>query len=434
MEFQKCSVNGVAYGEGVTEAMRGSALRQGLVNSLSPEEQDAQLAQMKNDMIQTMTQSYKNRYFQPNKLTLISPQLAENLASRESPHRPHIIAFFRALAICHTVLAEKPEPRERPFDLDYKAESPDESALVAAARDAGFPFVNRSNSAIDIEVMGQVERYTPLRVLEFNSTRKRMSAIVRNPDGRLVLYCKGADSVIYSRLRADHDVELKEATARDLEAFANGGLRTLCVAYRYLDEQEYMEWSKKYDAAASAIENREEEIEKACDLVEKNLVILGATALEDKLQEGVPETIELLHQAGIKLWILTGDKVQTAIEIGMSSHVILLLHILSHLSYRLQLQPTKERHGNHDPLRGLPRISSTSNRRRPEQNRVNDQSSFSQQRQSTCPYGWFRGRHRRRHPPLRARPSLEATVLELGNAVRYRRLLPCISRSEGFDG
>ena len=154
-------------------------------------------------------------------------------------------------------------------------------------------------------------------LLEFNSTRKRMSVIVRNPQGQIILYCKGADSVIYQRLAADHDPELKAATARDMEAFANGGLRTLCIAYRNISEEEYINWQRVYDAATSAVVDRDEEIDKDNDQIERSLTILGATALEDKLQEGVPEAIETLHKAGIKLWILTGDKVQTAIEIGM---------------------------------------------------------------------------------------------------------------------
>jgi phospholipid-translocating ATPase len=133
-----------------------------------------------------------------------------------------------------------------------------------------------------------------------------MSVIVRAPDGRIILYCKGADTVIYERLAKDHDERLKEQTSKDLEMFANTGLRTLCISYRYLDEEDYLNWSRIYDIAASSIENREEDIEKANDLVENSLYILGATALEDKLQEGVPEAIEMLHRAGIKLWILTG--------------------------------------------------------------------------------------------------------------------------------
>ena len=305
MEFQKCSVGGIPYGEGVTEAQRGAAKREGRSEAMDPQEQELQLQMFKHRMIEKMSQTFKNRYAQPDHLTLISPKLADDLADRGSPQRQHLIEFFRALAICHSVLSERPEA-ELPYKLGYKAESPDEAALVAAARDVGFPFVNRAKDAIDIEVMGQPERYIPLQLLEFNSTRKRMSVIVRNPQGQIILYCKGADSVIYQRLAADHDPELKAATARDMEAFANGGLRTLCIASRVMTEQEYMNWVRVYEAATSAVNDRDEEIDKANELVEHSLQILGATALEDKLQEGVPEAIETLHQAGIKLWILTG--------------------------------------------------------------------------------------------------------------------------------
>ena len=306
MEFQKCSVHGVAYGEGVTEAQRGAATREGNANSMDPEELNRKLATLKNQMLSTMDRAFKNRYAQPDKLTLVSPKLAADLADRSSEQRSHLIAFFRALALCHSVLADKPDPQNDPFHLDYKAESPDEAALVAAAREVGFPFVGKSKDSIDIEVMGQSERYVPLRMLEFNSTRKRMSVVMRCPDGRLILYCKGADSVIYARLAPDHDPVLKEKTSKDMESFANSGLRTLCIAYRWLSEEEYLNWSRTYETAINATQDREEEIDKANELIEHSLQILGATALEDKLQEGVPEAIETLHQAGIKLWILTG--------------------------------------------------------------------------------------------------------------------------------
>ncbi|KAH9913676.1 phospholipid-transporting ATPase 1 [Epithele typhae] len=321
MEFQKCSINGVAYGEGVTEAQRGAAKREGKVESMSPEEQDIQLQISKRQMLEKMSQAFKNRYAQPDHLTLVSPRLADDLADRTSPQRQYLIDFFRALAVCHSVLSDRSD-QNQPFKLEYKAESPDEAALVAAARDVGFPFANKSKDAIDIEVMGQPERYIPLQMLEFNSTRKRMSVVVRNPQGQLILYCKGADSVIYQRLRADHDPELKAATARDMEAFANGGLRTLCIAYRTLSEQEYMDWVRVFEAAQNSTTDRDEEIDKANEKIEHSLTILGATALEDKLQEGVPEAIQTLHRAGIKLWILTGDKVQTAIEIGFSCNLL----------------------------------------------------------------------------------------------------------------
>jgi phospholipid-translocating ATPase len=305
MEFQKCSVHGVCYGEGVTEAQRGAATRQRSADAMDPASLNEKLAALKHEMKAIMERTFKNRYGQSDKLTLVSPKLANDLADRSSEQRSHLMAFFRALAICHSVLADRPE-RDQPYLLEYKAESPDEAALVAAARDVGFPFVNKSKDGIDIEVMGQAERWTLLRLLEFNSTRKRMSVVVRSPEGRLILYCKGADSVIYERLVADHDKELKVQTQKDMETFANNGLRTLCIAYRYLTEDEFLQWSRVFDAATSAIDDRDEEIDKANEQIEHSLLILGATALEDKLQEGVPEAIETLHQAGIKLWILTG--------------------------------------------------------------------------------------------------------------------------------
>ena len=307
MEFQKCSINGVSYGEGVTEAQRGAAQREGKGDLPPLEDQARSLEVLKHNMLDILDRAFKNRYGQPDRLTLVSPQLAADMANRDSPQRVHITAFFKALAICHSVLSDRPEPKDNPFYLTYKAESPDEAALVAAACDVGFPFVAKGKDYIDIEVMGQAERYIPMKLLEFNSTRKRMSVIVRNPQGRLVLYCKGADSVIYERLAADQDPALKAQTAKDMETFANGGLRTLCIAYRYLEEQEYLEWSTVYDAATSSVNDRDAVIDKANERIEHSLYILGATALEDKLQEGVPDAIETLHQAGIKLWILTGN-------------------------------------------------------------------------------------------------------------------------------
>ncbi|GAA5939061.1 uncharacterized protein JCM15063_004409 [Sporobolomyces koalae] len=320
MEFQKCAVGGIAYGEGVTEAMMGAAKREGRETSALDESQNMEnLIARKAQMVKTLKAGFKNRYVQEDKITLISPPLADELVSRSSQQQ-QLSEFWKALALCHTVLAERAD--DNPDLIDYKAESPDEAALVSAARDVGFVFLSRSNSALEIEVLGQPETYVPLRTLAFNSSRKRMSSIVRCPDGRILLICKGADSVIYQRLKADHDPQVVETTSKQLEDFANAGLRTLCISSKYLTEEQFQKWSRIYDAACAAIEDREEEIEKACDLIEGGLTILGATALEDKLQVGVPDAIAQLHRAGIKLWILTGDKLQTAIEIGFSCNLL----------------------------------------------------------------------------------------------------------------
>ena len=321
MEFKKCSINGVVFGDGVTEAMLGAAKRDGRDLDLTMESQAEELNQSKERMVNTMRKTFNNRYLRKDKLTLISSDLADRLSNPHDTLRKPIVDFFRALAICHSVLSDTPDPKN-PHILDYKAESPDEAALVGGARDLGFPFIGKNANRLDIEVLGKPERWTPLRVLEFNSSRKRMSVIARDPNGRLVLFCKGADSVIYQRLAPNHDQQLKQSTLKDLEIFANGGLRTLCVAYRYLSEEEFEQWSKVYDASCAAVTDRDLQIDEACELIEHELYILGATALEDKLQEGVPDAIATLHNAGIKLWILTGDKLQTAIEIGYSCNLL----------------------------------------------------------------------------------------------------------------
>ncbi|EJT98292.1 phospholipid-translocating P-type ATPase [Dacryopinax primogenitus] len=322
MEFQRCSINGVPYGEGVTEAMKGAAIRAGHHLPTDPAAEAAELLRTKATMIDAMKSGWRNPYLQEDHLTLLSPKLIQHMGDSSNPQSQKILDFFRALALCHTVLPDRPEPREQPYLVNYKAESPDEAALVSAARDVGFPFLLRSNDLLEIQVLGNVESYQPLRVLEFNSTRKRMSVIVRNPEGQIVLYCKGADSVIYQRLAPDHNQELKDSTHRDLDTFANGGLRTLCVAYRYLSEEEFANWLRVSEEAAASVEDREDKIDDANEQIEHSLTILGATALEDKLQEGVPDAIETLHRAGIKLWILTGDKLQTAIEIGFSCNLL----------------------------------------------------------------------------------------------------------------
>ena len=381
MEFQKCSINGVTYGEAITEAQRGAERRNGRTDLPNPEEQSIRMAKLRQEMQQLLTRGFKNRYVQPDKVTLVSTKLAEDLTDRSGRQRTHIISFFRALAVCHTVLADRPDPGQHPY-LEYKAESPDESALVGAARDAGFPFIGKTRERIDIEVMGQSESYVLLKVLEFNSTRKRMSVIVRNPQGQIVLYCKGADSVIYERLAEDHDTVLKEKTSKDMETFANSGLRTLCIAYRSMSDEEYLEWAQVYDAAASSIKDRDEKIDKANALVEHSLHVLGATALEDKLQEGVPEAIERLHSAGIKLWILTGDKVQTAIEIGTSFKPPISSRSLKSTSFQLQF--AENGHGGHDLICGNSRWSSGTDRSRLEQDCLHLGATVMESK-----YAWF---------------------------------------------
>ncbi|PKK71379.1 phospholipid-translocating P-type ATPase [Rhizophagus irregularis] len=209
-------------------------------------------------------------------------------------------------------------------NLVYKAESPDEAALVAAAKNVGFAFLSRTTNYLTVDVLGKEHKFEILNILEFNSTRKRMSVIVRRPaelGGGIILYCKGADNIIIERLAKGQE-KFVEATARDIEDFSNDGLRTLTLAYRELSETRYKSWLKEYQAAASSLTDRSEKIDKVSEKIEKELILLGATAIEDKLQVGVPDCIASLRKAGIKVWVLTGDKLETAINIGFAAQLL----------------------------------------------------------------------------------------------------------------
>ncbi|EAQ86327.1 hypothetical protein CHGG_07580 [Chaetomium globosum CBS 148.51] len=345
--------------------------------------------------------------------------------------------FILCLALCHTCLPETGEDGE----ISFQAASPDELALVEAAKELGFLLVDRASQSMTLQVRNSAgatitEKYEIMDVIEFSSKRKRMSIIIRMPDGRLCIFTKGADSVILSRLRqkqlaiqtasaverrasmrrsveqemalrrqsmqshkrdsmnirrtldrrdswrrsmaitdeVDHWLSRREAGgvdespgepdlyqsprrsmagARSLELarladpydgmvdeslvlnegavfercfqhvddFATEGLRTLIFAYRYLEEDDYRKWKDVYLQATTSLVKRQERIESAAELIEQDYELAGATAIEDKLQQGVPETIDKLRRANIKVWMLTGDKRETAINIAHSARI-----------------------------------------------------------------------------------------------------------------
>ncbi|XP_026842579.1 phospholipid-transporting ATPase ID isoform X7 [Drosophila persimilis] len=234
-------------------------------------------------------------------------------AVRSNEEHSHV--FFRLLALCHTVMAETVEGK-----LEYQAQSPDEAALVAAARNFGFVFRSRTPNSITIEVMGRKEEYELLNILDFNNVRKRMSVILRRGN-TVVLYCKGADNVIYDRLHGGQE-DLKARTQDHLNKFAGEGLRTLVLAERRLTEQYYKIWRTRQQEAALAMDSREERLNEIYEEIESDMQLVGVTAIEDKLQDGVPKAIANLQSAGIKIWVLTGDKQETAINIGYSCQLL----------------------------------------------------------------------------------------------------------------
>lgn len=322
MEFKKCTINGVPYGEAYTEAQAGMQKRQGIDTEAAGAQARAQIAKDRERMLQDIRQMHDNPYLQDDDLTFVAPDFINDLAGESGRvQKDANERFMLALALCHTVITER-TPGDPP-KIEFKAQSPDEAALVATAKDVGFTVMGRSNDgSIVINQHGVETEYTVLNTLEFNSTRKRMSAIMRMPDGKIILFCKGADSIIYSRLKRGEQAELRKTTAEHLEMFAREGLRTLCIAMREIGEEEYQKWNLEHDLAAASVQDREDKLEAVSDAIERELTLIGGTAIEDRLQDGVPDSIAILAQAGIKLWVLTGDKVETAINIGFSCNLL----------------------------------------------------------------------------------------------------------------
>ncbi|KAF1657217.1 Phospholipid-transporting ATPase IK, partial [Aptenodytes patagonicus] len=228
---------------------------------------------------------------------------------------PVLREFLRLLALCHTVMVE-----EKGDQLVYQAASPDEEALVLAARNLGYVFLARTQDTITISELGKKRTYKVLAMLDFNSDRKRMSVLVRDPQGTIRLYTKGADTVILERLRRRGPNET--FTEMALDRFAEETLRTLCLASKEVSEVEYSKWSRRHREASVLLQDRTQELDKLYEEMEQNLQLLGATAIEDKLQDGVPETIQLLKLGNIKVWVLTGDKQETAMNIGYACKLL----------------------------------------------------------------------------------------------------------------
>ncbi|KAL2099677.1 hypothetical protein ACEWY4_004071 [Coilia grayii] len=286
MAFKKCTISGRTYGD--PTSAEGVSLDRGRAVDFSKFHYADKNFQFFDHYLITCIQSRKDK---------------------------DILEFFKLLSLCHTVMVE-----EKEGELIYQAASPDEGALVTAARNFGFVFLARTQDTITISEMGTEATYEMLALLDFNSDRKRMSIILRFPDGRIRLYCKGADTVIYERL-SPH-TRHKETTQESLDIFANETLRTLCLCYKDISHAEFEAWSRKHKEASVALGNREEALDNVYELIEKDMLLIGATAIEDKLQDGVPETIAKLAKADIKIWVLTGDKKETAENIGYSCELL----------------------------------------------------------------------------------------------------------------
>ena len=279
----------------------------------------------------------------------LAGDIAEAPADRPGSRASKLLMFGVAMALNHTCEKEDGPPE------DLSGSSPDEKAFVAAAHDIfGVRFVrhDQQTNATLIEID---DAMLECKILEkgdgfkYTSSRKRMSMIVRIPEypqiaglrpGIWVL-SKGADSVIYESLAVDErSGELFEAADREhLEHvhadWADDALRGLVFAGKHLGEDAYAEWSAAYDSALlreSSIADakakaqfHEDAVHPLVVRMETDLVLLGASACEDKLQREVPDCIEVLMEAGISIWMITGDKVGTAKNIAVACRLLLPL-------------------------------------------------------------------------------------------------------------
>ena len=249
-----------------------------------------------------------------------------------------MLKFFECLSLCHTVQLDLTA------DVKFQASSPDEFSFVKFCEKYLYIIlhyifkliffffkINRvgiifegdlksstSNPVRMVNFFGDQKKYELLHVLEFDSTRKRMSVILRSQQtNKLIVFCKGAEDSIFSICSKNGKNNITECN-QIINEFARNGWRTLALAYRYLNEEDYSNYDTLLNDAYNDLTNQEVKLKEVFEKIENNLELIGATAVEDRLQEDVASTLESLRQAGIKIWVLTGDKRETAINISNS--------------------------------------------------------------------------------------------------------------------
>ncbi|MBA0637006.1 hypothetical protein Godav_022094 [Gossypium davidsonii] len=297
MEFQCASIWGVDYSGG---------------NAISLDQNDGYFVKV------------DGKVLRPKMKVRTDPELLQFARNRkETQEGSHVYDFFLALAACNTIvplIVDTPDPTVKL--IDYQGESPDEQALVYAAASYGFMLIERTSGHIVIDIQGERQRFNVFGLHEFDSDRKRMSVILGFPDRSVKVFVKGADTSIFSVIDRSMDMKVIRTTEAHLHSYSSLGLRTLVVGMRELSTSEFKQWHSTFEAASTALMGRASLLRKVANNIENNLHILGASGIEDKLQQGVPEAIESLRTAGIKVWVLTGDKQETAISIGYSSKLL----------------------------------------------------------------------------------------------------------------
>uniref|UniRef100_A0A3P8VKI9 Phospholipid-transporting ATPase n=1 Tax=Cynoglossus semilaevis TaxID=244447 RepID=A0A3P8VKI9_CYNSE len=288
----------------------------------------------------------------PKKTLSSAPKVRKSVSSR-------IHEAVKAIALCHNVtpVYEPPANAEtetaeadQDFSDDnrtYQASSPDEVALVRWTESVGLILVNRDLTSLQLRTpSGQILSFNILQIFPFTSESKRMGIIVREEStGDITFYMKGADVAMASIVQYNDWLE------EECGNMAREGLRTLVVAKKSLSEEQYQDFESRYNQAKLSIHDRGLKVAAVVESLEREMELLCLTGVEDQLQADVRPTLELLRNAGIKIWMLTGDKLETATCIAKSSHLVSRsqdIHVFKPVSNRgeahLELNAFRRKH------------------------------------------------------------------------------------------
>ncbi|XP_076448860.1 putative phospholipid-transporting ATPase IIB isoform X2 [Babylonia areolata] len=258
-----------------------------------------------------------------------------------------VFEAVRAIALCHNVtpVYEEDETSEAgqateadqhsQQSVSYQASSPDEVALVSWTESVGLTLVRRDLSSMQLRTpIGTTVSYSILQVFPFTSEAKRMGIILREEEsGEIIFFLKGADTVMQPIVQYNDWLE------EECGNMAREGLRTLVVAKKVLTEEQYQDFESRYHQAKLSLQERSARVQSVVESLERDMELLCLTGVEDRLQDNVRPTLELLRNAGIKVWMLTGDKLETAICIAKSSKLVSRthdIHVLSRVTDRAQ--------------------------------------------------------------------------------------------------
>ncbi|KAH9580003.1 P-type ATPase [Trypanosoma melophagium] len=258
----------------------------------------------------------------------------DDLIMPRMPKNERVLHFGRILSLCNSVeISESSHPLQGiPYSsLQYQAASPDEEALCRGSANLHVRLIRRDAHESVLDVNGVEEKWIHHYTFPFSSELKTMGVIVEEKSSGIIYYfVKGADDRIFEMTRkysssplGSGSTAMRRGSWQDslnshLETYAMQGLRTLLVAEKKIDKRDLEIFLSQVKAAELALQGRRERLQELRSKMETGVQITGITVIEDKLQEAVKDTVQDFLQAGIKVWMLTGDKVQTAEQIALA--------------------------------------------------------------------------------------------------------------------